>query len=493
MSLFRKSLVVFVLAVFALLWAQTPSPQWATGDQQPEHRISATEADELFRAVDDILKIQSEDTGLPIKRRIKRQLTSREQVQKFLLDRFKKDEQAQRLQSAEVVLKKFGLVPRDFYLEGFLLQLLTEEVAGYYDPKTRTVYLLDWVDPDLQKPVLAHELTHALQDQSVGVEKWARQGPDKKQSGIASDEQIAARQAVLEGQAMLAMMDYSLAPRGQSVMSSPEMVKAAEAGMDVGEGPTFRHAPLYVKKSIVFPYTYGLEFERQLRQKGRERAFIGALRNPPQDTRHIMQPATYLAGDNVPPLAIPDFGKLLGKGFERVDLGSIGEFDVMIMATVYANDDAAQAIFPQWRGGYYYAARQKGTRDGPLALLFVTKWGSKEAAAKFGELYSAAVRKRYGDARPVPTPTSAASGRGVLQWETNQGPVEIEIRGDTVVAAESIDLNVARPAIDAGFAAAQATTKTAAAASPELVSSILTAPALAALRFWFLNRLRRAK
>ena len=76
----------------------------------------------------------------------------------------------------ELVLKKFGLLPRDFDLGKFLVVLLKEQVAGYYDPKTKTVNLLDWLGADQQKPVLAHELTHALQDQSFNLDKYMKAG-----------------------------------------------------------------------------------------------------------------------------------------------------------------------------------------------------------------------------------------------------------------------------------------------------------------------------
>ncbi len=78
------------------------------------------------------------------------------------------------MERAEIVLKKFGLLDRDFHLRPFLLSLLTEQIAGFYDNKTKTVNLLDWIEPDEQKPVLAHELTHALQDQKVDLTKWSR-------------------------------------------------------------------------------------------------------------------------------------------------------------------------------------------------------------------------------------------------------------------------------------------------------------------------------
>ena len=100
---------------------------------------------------------------------MKRKLTSRDEVVSYLTKHLD-DEDTQRLRRSELVLKKFGLLPREFNLETFLVALLREEVAGYYDPKTKTVNLLDWVPIEEQEPVMAHELTHALQDQSVGLQ-----------------------------------------------------------------------------------------------------------------------------------------------------------------------------------------------------------------------------------------------------------------------------------------------------------------------------------
>jgi hypothetical protein len=114
----------------------------------------------------------------PSKATVKRQLTTRAAVESYLKEKFDEDEGAKRLQRGEIVLKKFGLLDRDFALKPFLLALLKEQIEAYYDSKTKTVNLLDWVSIDEQKPVLAHELTHALQDQHIDLEKWNDQTPD---------------------------------------------------------------------------------------------------------------------------------------------------------------------------------------------------------------------------------------------------------------------------------------------------------------------------
>src|ERR1700688_497265 len=186
-----------VLLLSALwTWAQAPAPPsqkdatstpGASQPQQdqkapaadattPEQKISPKEAEELFHDVDQILQFASKDTGLPIKNEVKRRLTSRDDVVAYLEKTMAEDKDAQRLRRSELVLKKFGLLPRDFDLQTFLVALLREQVAGYYDSKTKTVNLLDWLDAEQQRPVLAHELMHALQDQSFGLEKWMKVG-----------------------------------------------------------------------------------------------------------------------------------------------------------------------------------------------------------------------------------------------------------------------------------------------------------------------------
>ena len=162
--------------------------------------------------MDAILQFDSKVTGLPVLESVKRRLVTRDGSREYLLHQLQNDRDAKRLQRSELVLKKFGLLDRDFELKPFLIQLLREQIAGYYDDKTKMVNLLDWIPPDEQKPVLAHELTHALQDQHVHLEKWDRdtdlsiaKNVQQDNEHIAVDEEDTVRDAVVEGQAMAAV------------------------------------------------------------------------------------------------------------------------------------------------------------------------------------------------------------------------------------------------------------------------------------------------
>jgi hypothetical protein len=435
---------------------QSSPPKAENPQQQPETKISPKEAEELFRSIDDILKFASKDSGFPIKQEVQRRLTSRDEVAAYIQKHMSEDEDAQRLRRSELVLKKFGLLPRDFDLQAYLLAMLREQVAGYYDPKTKMVNLLEWVDPEQQKPVMAHELTHALQDQSYGLEKWMKadtgdlvESPkEPTPKDIEEDEISTARQAVVEGQAMVVLIDYMLEPTGQSMLASPQVAEALKQGMLVGtaDSPQFVSAPLYLREALIFPYRYGLDFEAALlKQGGKDKAFAGVFANPPTSTREIMEPQTYLNGEHVKAMPLPEFGSVF-KNYDRFDIGAIGEFDVALLIEQYAGGDVSRAMYPHWRGGYYYAARPKGDDTAPLGLMYASRWSSAEKASDFAAIYAKSLVDRYkrthqvedGKGMPVDL-KSVKTLTGRFTWLTEEGPIVIEARGDTVLVTESLD------------------------------------------------------
>jgi hypothetical protein len=436
-----------------------PPPQ-EPSKENDEVKITPRQAEELFHSVDQILDFDSKQTGLPIKREVKRKLTSRDEVVAFLTKHLN-DEDTKRLRRSELVLKKFGLLPRDFNLETFLVALLREEVAGYYDPRTKTVNLLDWIPLEEQEPVMAHELTHALQDQAVGLQKWMKKGEkdlaeirkDPTPADIENDEMDNTREAVIEGQAQAMMFQYAIAPTGHSITTSPAMVDAMQEETLTGTSSTkvFNSAPIFLKESLTFPYSYGMDFVVKLMQKGgKEKAFAAVLQNPPHTTRQIMEPETYITGERIDPMPVPDFKRDF-KDYQKFDIGAMGEFDVAVLIEQYSGKPLSKRMYPEWRGGYYYAATPKpdsktdSAAVPPLGLLYVSRWSSADKAAEFAAIYAQSLKQRYKKADEVAGQTSdpAASGpdhlKGRHAWTTEDGSVVIEAQGDTVLVSESLD------------------------------------------------------
>ena len=430
---------------------QSPSDRKKSG----ERKISPEEAKALFASVDEIFKFASEDSGFAIKNPVKRELASRDVVQKYVESRLGEDEDAKRLERSEIVLKKFGLLPRDFDLHTFLVGLLREQVAGYYDVRTKTIYLLDWLDAEAQRPVLAHELTHALQDQNYDLKNWSNPGDRRVKVDTKSerfeyddDEESMARNAVAEGQAMVTLIDYMLQPTGHSLADSPQFGRVMRDAMGKAtDSPMLERAPLMLRESLLYPYRDGLDFEQELLSAGgKSLAFNGAFKQPPQNTHEILDPADYLKRAVIPPLPIPDLRDALGKAYEKYDVGSVGEFDVSIILKQFSGDTLSASIARSWRGGSYYAARKAGASNaaittGDLAILYLSRWDSDDAAEKFAQVYRDGLAKRYKQVGQAQCQPAESCKRTVVS--TNEGPVILEhLANSTVLITEGFDPTV---------------------------------------------------
>ena len=349
-----KQAVVAAMAAGLLaalpLPAQTPgapapsqNPPAQQSRARPDQKITPAQAKELFASVDQILGFASKDSDLSIQHPVKRRLTNRTEVEGYILSKMKDDKDAQRLESSEIVLKKFGLLDRDFHLRPFIVSLLTEQIAGYYDSKTKTVNMLDWIAPDEQKPVLAHELTHALQDQHVDLEKWSDQSKDsiaknmdEDNDHLRVDEADTAREAVAEGQAMVVFLDWGLAPKGQSLAKLPDIAaQLDDMNGDDADSPVLKRAPLLLKESLLFPYREGLNFEQVvLKDQGAKEAFAGALDRPPGTSYEIMHPRAWERQVHPTLLTMPDIHPLIDAEYAPYDIGVMGALDVRILTRV---------------------------------------------------------------------------------------------------------------------------------------------------------------
>ncbi len=439
-----------------------PSSQGKAANPSAPTHITPEQARQLFNSVDAILQFDSKVTGLPVLQSVKRRLVTRDEVEKYLMHQLQNDRDAKRLQSSELVLKKFGLLDRDFQLKPFLIQLLREQIAGYYDDKTKTVNLLDWIPPEEQKPVLAHELTHALQDQHIHLEKWDRdddlripKNVQQDNEHIATDEEDTVRDAVVEGQAMAVFVDYVLAPSGKTILTAPQLAdKMNEAMGDTSDSPTLANAPLLLQRSLVFPYIEGLNFVRAVwTARGRQAAFAGMLDHPPSSTFEIMNPAAYLTHAPVPLLRMPDIHSLIDAQYRPYDIGVMGEFDVQVMSELFGGQAAADALAPTWRGGIYYTAQSKGATNArakdstaSLALLYLSRWATPEAALAFANLYGAEIPRKYDHAVLAPADDSDAPDGSIVTriWKTPEGPVLVVVSGRTVFISESFPMDLAR-------------------------------------------------
>ena len=450
---------VFLAASCVVFAEQATAPNTAQEPAQSETQAPMTkeQAKELFRSVDEILNFASSDTKLPIEHTVRRKLISRDEVNHYLKEKFDEDESTKRMERSEIVLKKFGLLDRDFHLSAFLLSLLTEQIAGFYDNKTKTVNLLNWIKPEDQKPVLAHELTHALQDQKVGLTKWSAvslNGPShnvqEDNRHLQVDEADTARGAVSEGQAMAVFVDYTLRPTGKTLADSPEIADRMKDQVDDTSGsPVMARAPLLLQESLLFPYSDGLSFEQAILIKaGKEAAFAGVLANPPSSSFEIMHPDAFMEHAPVPVVRLPDIHPLLDPEYVPYDIGVMGELDVRILVELFGGREMADALAPAWNGGVYYAAQRKSAvttaekgSTASLGLIYYSRWKNRDSARSFMRIYAAQIPRKYSS---VVERTNDESDDNEMIFTTNEGDVLISLSGTGVFIGEGFDLNLAR-------------------------------------------------
>jgi hypothetical protein len=260
---------------------------------------------------------------------------------------------------------------------------------------------------------------------------------------------------------MIVLIDYMLRPYKIRVTEAPQFVGMMRAGMggggDVSGSPVFSKAPLFLRDSLMFPYSSGMDFVLQVELKrGTEAGFAGLLTTPPTTTRNILEPPTYLSGETVPNLKVADFDKILGKKWQRWDYGFMGEYDVELMFKQWLNAATADAISPSWRGGYYLSYKKPGTSvgaDGKLdeadmALAYVSKWASPAAAKLFVDDYVKSLGIRYTKLTVTKPMTDGTHG----EWMTEEGPIILDLKGDAAFVSETFESPVAEKLRDAAFA-----------------------------------------
>jgi hypothetical protein len=461
--------------------------------RQIEVKLSDNEGKELLSELDVITEFASTDTGMPKHNPIKHQIVAQQDVKLHYAAALSGSAEAQRLARSELVLKKFGYLPKDFTMKKFMVDSAGESIAGFYDFRTKTMNLVNWIALDQQRPIMAHELTHALQDQNFDLMAWESRGIHKNKTEpmkVDADQglETIGRRAVIEGQAMVVYLDYLLKPYSVTLANTPAALDYVRDRLTDTYDTSFvvKNAPLLFKDSAIFPYREGLMFEVELLGKGGIKlAFPDTFARPPLDTHQVLEPKAYLENEKIAAVVIPDLVPLLGDKYEAYDTGSMGQLDVRVMSQQFGTENDMFTITPGWKGGSYVAVRRKSVKEADLttsdlALLYVSRWKTAETAERFAEVYKKSLAKRVSVNGELNLDRMACTAdRKCALWaqrvDTNEGPVFIEIwPNHTVFISHSFDdATVGRLRQTVLFQAGGSNT---AAAGPELNQTLTTLP-----------------
>ncbi|HEV3220311.1 MAG TPA: hypothetical protein VGZ48_11110 [Candidatus Acidoferrales bacterium] len=375
MQTLKKSHILAIL--IALVAAAISHAQQPGAAPAPKAPATAATAAEFLRTVDEVLADMSNLLGLPQTEPLKRTLRSREEIRAYILREMDEDKDAAKRATDEKILKRLGLIPRNFPLDGYMVDLLSEQIAGLYDPKGKEFYIADWIPAADQREVMAHELTHALQDQHFHIDPW-------RDAAKPNDDAETARDAVLEGAAFVAMMDYCL----------KKQVCGGKDSQPSESYPVLEKAPPFLKDDLLFPYIDGGNFaQRILLSRGGWGGFHTVFENPPVSTQQILHPDLYLRGVVPQEVKLPDLSHDLPKEWKQLDSNLLGEFGLQEVLKQFLGEERANDLSSLWAGDRYAFYEQQETKESILFLRIHTT-SDVNASRLFGGL-SEAWQKKY--------------------------------------------------------------------------------------------------
>jgi hypothetical protein len=415
----QRTIPVFTLFLAICFLSSTAYAQ-DSSVASPRADSKAADNADFLAAADEVLQQMSEITGLKLLTPLKKSLRSREEIRAYVVKQMNEEKNpAERYADARTA-EAFGLLPKGFDLDTFMVNVLTEQVEGLYDPKTQEFYIADWSPPSDQRMVMAHELTHALEDQHFHIEAWSRAARPNEDAELARD-------AVLEGSAMAAMVDYLMAGTGRSLKDLPEFDPSMLLG-ELESTPTLKSAPPFLKDALIFPYISGLNFSAAVLKSSGWTALAGVFEKPPVSTQQILHPAAYKSGKTPSTVSLPLFEKVLGKDWAKLDENILGEFGWKEVLKQFLDDDRAKSLAAAWDGDHYATYEQKETKK----LLLVTRLhlDSEEHAARFFGQYSEALEKKHAQR------TNLLRRPNFFQFDTPDGSAFLYCFGESCVTME---------------------------------------------------------
>jgi hypothetical protein len=384
---------------------------------------SQTDAREVCAQIQPIALELTKISGMPLKHPVPCDFITKAKINSFLKQRVKDVAKPDEIRAEEITLKKFGLVPQDFNLAENTVDLLTEQAAAFYDYDKKKLFITDSTPSDTRESVLAHELSHAIADQNYNLSRFIRQGRK-------SDDGSTARLAVMEGQATWMMSEFLARKMGQSLKDSPALVAMMSSVSDNGGGqyPVFDNSPLYLRLSLVFPYTKGMLFQQAVYERDSQHGFAEVFLKPPVSTQQVLHPDKYYQGIKPTEPELPD--PHLSKAYKNLVGGTLGELEHAVMLEQFSGKEKAAAIAPHWRGCSFAIFENK--KEGRIVLLYSVEWDSEDAAKQYLAAYRVQLGKKWKTMKVASETADAVDGTG------DDGRFELRRKGAVVTSVEGL-------------------------------------------------------
>lgn len=431
--------VLAAVAVVALIGVVTPGVPLELGTRADADADSLAA---LLRRTDAVAREVAKVRGLPLKRPIPNEIVDRDELRARLLKVAAEDKTAAESAAEGFALERWGLIPPGMDYEAMLVDLLTEQIAGYYDPDTKklTISRSAGDDPAWAEMVLAHELDHGLQDQTFDLHRF-------EDLPSSEGDASAARRALVEGDGIALMIEVMVGrTRAKVDWANPEIATAIEKGMSAPGtgGDDIDKAPLAIREAMLFPYRAGFGFIAALRRHQPWSAVDAAFARPPRSTEQIIHPERYLADDQpIPveadaPAALPGFAITYSTVW-----GELG-FDLWLRSHGVDERGAAEAA-AGWGGDRVIVLARPGERRPAHAIgIARTEWDSEVDAIEAAEAAGKALDEAVvgGTVERSPTRMRLFGVDGTVSWIERKGPSLVIVLGAPAWSADALAAEV---------------------------------------------------
>ncbi len=408
----------FFVAPGALADEPAPGPQESAAADEVDEEVLRSESELLAKAA-EIAEQVAEIRGLPLKKSIPKGVQDRDELRDMLVHHFEEEISAEEFEAEARVFRLMGLFDEDFDYRELMLDLYTEQIAGFYDQSQGELYIMRGLPEPLQKLTMAHEIFHAIQDQHFDI--GAMLAPFESQE---NSDFFLARMALIEGDATVLMFDYELYERGDlpqnrarsfidvpmmaailleldatdfsavEQMRTPDAVDIGADGVPSLTDSVLGQAPPIVRDTMLFPYVDGMKFVIRARAGRTWSEFDRIYYEPPVSTSQILHPELYF--DEIYPLEIRfDVSGAL-PGYEMIYEKTFGELHIRSWLTSLFSEVSrppdVQDIAQGWMGDRLKAYESP---NGELIAVHLSTWDSDDNARDFAETLKEGVRLRH--------------------------------------------------------------------------------------------------
>jgi hypothetical protein len=386
----------------------------------------------ILKISDEILKDVSVLRGLPAKSPSKSGFKSRKELQDIVVRDLDEETTPAELKSQQRLLARLGLIPKTYDLREETVKLLCEQIGGFYDPRTGEFYLVDWLELEEQKPVMAHELMHAVQDQNFDLKRFDKFPKDK------GDQELAI-QALIEGEATIVMFNYLFKERGIDITKVPVPISSLlelAGGTDDERFPILAKTPRAVRETLEFPYIQGAVFVQQFVQKTSWQKIADLYKSELiESTEQILHPEKAINREHPVEIKIPDLISQLGQGWQNSDTDTQGEYGYYQSLAEFLDKDTAKKASAGW-GGDQYSFYDRTDNENNVLVQF-SNWDTEKDAEEFFQAYVERTNKRYPKAKQIVDEKNPS----VITYNSDEGFLLVERRGQEILSIEGATEN----------------------------------------------------